>query len=111
MSWSISPDAGTGIWDGNWHNVVGTFDGSAVRLYVDGKEVGSGTPDTDAVPYNLLNGTDLEIGNYGGCSGLGYSGKIDEVKVFNRALGAQEIHLAVAASNLLPSIVPDDLVL
>jgi hypothetical protein len=111
MSWSLSPDAGSGIWDGNWHSVVGTFDGSTVRLYVDGKEVGSGTPDTAAIPYNLLNGNDLLIGNYGGCSGLGFSGKIDEVKVFNRALGAQEIRLAVDTSRLLPTNFPDDLVL
>ena len=111
MSWSISPDAGSGIWDGHWHSVVGTFDGSTVRLYVDGKEVGSGTPDTAAIPYDLPNGHDLLIGNYGGCSGLGFSGMIDEVKVFNRALGTQAIRLAVAASNLLPSSFPDDLVL
>jgi hypothetical protein len=111
MSWSLSPDAGSGIWDGHWHSVVGTFDGSTVRLYVDGKEVGSGTPDTAAIPYDLQNGTDLLIGNYGGCSGLGFSGMIDEVKVFNRALGTQEIRLAVGASNLLPSSFPDDLVL
>jgi hypothetical protein len=103
LNWTISPDAGaTAVWDGNWHSVIGTFDGSTVRLYVDGKEVGSGTADTAAVSYNLSNGNDLEIGNYGGCSGLGFSGKIDEVKVFNRALGPQEIRVAVGLSNLLP---------
>jgi hypothetical protein len=112
MSWTISPDAGSGVWDGSWHSVIGTFDGSTVRLYVDGKEVGSGTADTNAIPYNLSNGNDLLVGNYGGCSGLGFSGKIDEVKVFNRALGAQEIHLTVDASNLLlPPLAPVDLVL
>ncbi len=42
LSYNISPDAGTNIWDGNWHSVVGTFNGSEVDLYVDGKEVGSG---------------------------------------------------------------------
>jgi hypothetical protein len=103
LNWTISPDAGaTAVWDGNWHSVIGTFDGSTVRLYVDGKEVGSGTADTAAVSYNLSTGNDLEIGNYGGCSGLGFSGKIDEVKVFNRALGPQEIRVAVGLSNLLP---------
>src|SRR5205823_14394762 len=34
-----SPDAGTGIWDGKWHHVAGTYDGAALRLYVDGHEV------------------------------------------------------------------------
>jgi hypothetical protein len=111
LNWTLSPDAGTGIWDGNWHNVIGTFDGSTVRLYVDGKQVGSGTPDSNAIPYNLPNGNDLEIGNYNGCSGLGFSGKVDEVKVFDRALQPNEIHLAVLASNYLPTNFPDDLVL
>ncbi|HEX3975496.1 MAG TPA: LamG domain-containing protein [Solirubrobacteraceae bacterium] len=111
LNWTQSPDAGTGVWNGSWHNVIGTFDGSTVRLYVDGREVGSGTPDTSPIPYNLSDGNDLEIGNYSGCSGLGFSGKIDEVKAFNRVLGAQEIHLAVATSNLLPTNFPDDLVL
>jgi hypothetical protein len=29
--WS-SPDAGPGVWDGNWHLVAGTYDGQTVRL-------------------------------------------------------------------------------
>ena len=40
----LSPDAGRGIWDGHWHHVAGTFDGASVRLYVDGTQVGLGTP-------------------------------------------------------------------
>jgi hypothetical protein len=102
LSFAISPDAGTGVWDGNWHSVVGTFNGSSVNLYVDGKQVGSGTPNTTPIDYGLPTSKDLLIGNYGGCSGLDFSGKIDEVHVFNRALGAQEIHLGYVASGYLP---------
>ena len=51
MSWTISPDAGAGVWNGQWHNVVGTYNGSSVKLYVDGREVGSGTPDTAPIAY------------------------------------------------------------
>ena len=25
-----------GVWDGQWHHAVGTYDGSEIRLYVDG---------------------------------------------------------------------------
>ena len=42
LSYTISPDAGTDIWDGNWHSVDRHL--QRVRrcdLYVDGKEVGS----------------------------------------------------------------------
>lgn len=53
------------------------------------------------------------IGNYPGCPSLdlGFSGKIDEVHVFNRALGADEIHRGYFYSQYLSSAFPDDLVL
>ena len=111
LGFTASADGGTGIWDGKWHNVIGTFDGSAVHLYIDGKEVGSGVPVSSPIAYNVPTTTDLLIGNYDGCGGFGFDGKIDEVKVFNRALGPQEIHLAYFGSQLLPSNFPDDLVL
>jgi hypothetical protein len=111
LTFALSPDAGTGIWDGKWHSVVGTFDGSTVRLYVDGKEVGTGTPNTTPIDYGLPTSSDLMIGNYAGCSGLDFSGKIDEVHLFDRALGAQEVHLGYVASQYLPQQFPDDAVL
>jgi hypothetical protein len=111
LTYSVSPDAGTGLWDGNWHSVVGTFNGSSVALYVDGKQVGSGTPNTAPIGYGLPTSSDLMIGNYPGCSGLDFSGKIDEVHLFNRALGAPEIHLGYVASQYLPQQFPDDAVL
>jgi hypothetical protein len=107
----VSPDAGTGVWDGKWHNVLGTFDGSAVRVYVDGQEVGTGTPDSTPIPYAMPSGTDLAIGNYPWCPGLGFRGDIDEVKVFNRALGSSEISLGYQASRVLPFGSPVDLIL
>jgi hypothetical protein len=110
-SYGISPDAGAGIWNGQWHNVVGTYDGSTVRLYVDGQQVGSGTADKAPIGYPAVSSNDLLIGNFPGCSELGFSGRIDEVKLFDRALGATEIKLGVGLSRLLPSISPFDVVL
>jgi hypothetical protein len=88
-----SPDAGRGIWDGNWHHVVGTYDGFSVRLYVDGGEVGTGTPTTIPIAYNLPTSNDLFLGGYGNSSYAGYyySGSIDEVSIFNRPLSNSEI--------------------
>jgi hypothetical protein len=111
LSWTISPAAAPSIWNGQWHNVIGTYDGSSVRLYVDGRQVGSGTADTAPIAYGLPTASDLQIGNYAGCTGLGYSGGIDEVKVFNRPLGGVEIALAYQLSRLLPSGAPFDLIL
>jgi Concanavalin A-like lectin/glucanases superfamily len=111
LTYAISPDAGTGIWDGNWHSVIGTFNGSSVDLYVDGKEVGTGTRNTTPIDYGLPTSSDLMIGDYAGCSGLDFSGNIDEVHVFNRALGAQEIHFGYVASDYIPQQFFDDAIL
>lgn len=83
----LSPDAGTGIWDNNWHHVVGTYDGLNVRLYEDGTEIGSGTPTTVNIVYNTDN---FYVGrSYG--SGYYFHGIIDEVKIYNRALTDTEV--------------------
>ncbi len=111
LSWTVSPDAGRGEWNGQWHNVVGTYDGSSVRLYVDGRQVGSGTPDTAPIAYGLPTSNDLAIGDYPWCPASDFNGTIDEVKVFNRALGPQEIGLGYGLSRLLPTSFPFDLIL
>lgn len=110
-SYGISPDAGPSIWNGQWHNVVGTYDGSSVRLYVDGQQVGAGTSDKTPIGYPAVSSNDLLIGNFPGCSETGFSGRVDEVKLFDRALGATEIKLGVGLSRLLPSFSPFDVVL
>jgi hypothetical protein len=74
------------IWDGQWHHVVGTYDGSKVRLYLDGAEVGAGTPTTISIYYTE---GDLSIGRYG--TSWYYSGLIDEVVIYDRALSPEEI--------------------
>ncbi len=110
LSFTLSPDAGQSVWNGQWHNVVGTYDGSSVRLYLDGQQVGSGTPDTAPIAYGLPTSNDLLIGDYRGCSGLDFSGKTDEVKVFARALDASEIALGYRFSRSLPASFPFDLI-
>jgi hypothetical protein len=90
LSFKTSPDAGTGVWDGNWHLVTGTFDGSTLRLYIDGVQIGSGTPWTTPIGYALQN-NNLFFGAYGGCQGFDYPGVIDETEIWNRALSATEI--------------------
>jgi hypothetical protein len=113
VSYVMSPAASSGIWNGKWHNVIGTFDGSTVRMYVDGKQVGSGTPDTTPLTDGMPSSNDLMIGTYPGCSGqnLTFTGKVDEGKLFDRALGSQEISLGYLASRLMPQSSPIDLIL
>jgi len=91
LTYSLSPDAGTGVWDGTWHFVVGTYDGATVKLYVDGVQVASGTPFTGAVGYGMTNGNDLFIGHYDGCPDHDFAGLIDEPQVWSRALSPSDI--------------------
>ena len=102
----LSPDAGAGIWDGKWHHVAGSFDGAALHLFVDGIEVGSGTAVTTTIAYGLSGGdvtNDLFIGDYNPhCTGclLGpyaFTGGVDEVELFQRALSPAEITAISAA--------------
>jgi concanavalin A-like lectin/glucanase superfamily protein len=86
-----SPDAGAALWDGNWHFVAGTFDGAIVRLYVDGIQVGTGTPAPIVINYNLPNNDKFYIGAYRGSCELRFNGDVDEVQIFGRALSAAEV--------------------
>ena len=87
------------MWNGAWHHVAGTYDGASVRLYVDGAQVGTGTPASGPIAYGLASSNRLAIGNYAGnlpdppeCSeNTAFGADIDEVRVFNRALSQQEI--------------------
>jgi hypothetical protein len=69
-----------------WHLVTGTYDGTVGRLYVDGALVSS---ETFTAPPN--RNYPLYIGRYYGANGWSWSGAIDEVRLYNRALTAAEV--------------------
>jgi hypothetical protein len=104
VDFRISPEESTAIWDGRWHVVAGSYDGSTVRLYVDGAEVGSGTsvPLPGSIAYGLPSGGG-QIGAYDGGCDLSFVGDIDEVSVWNTALPVSQIFPRVQA--LLSSIL------
>jgi hypothetical protein len=92
------------IWDGNWHHIVGTYDGAKVRLYVDGAQVGTETATTVNIAYNTDN---LYIGSYG--NGYYYKGLMDEVKIYGRALDYSEVisHYGQIPENKSYARIPD----
>src|SRR5262249_42596446 len=69
-----------------WSHLASTFDGSALRLYVNGIQVASRA---QSVPIQTSSGA-LTIGG-DGLYGQFWIGKIDEVRIYNRALTATEI--------------------
>lgn len=78
-AYTLSADAGTDIWDGAWHTVVGAFNGSSVRLFVDGAEVGDPVAAPLEIGYDLPDTQDFFLGDYAGPCGtpLGFVGDID----------------------------------
>jgi len=76
--------------DGSFRFLVGTFDGSNVKFYLDGilKATGSW-----ANPIDYTNVNDPMIGavNIGGTPSLHINSKIDDLKVFDRAITPDEV--------------------
>jgi len=70
-----------------YSHVVGTFDGSIIRLYIDGALV--------ANTLNMIDLPDRGVGFAIGAKGDGvpgyFDGRLDEVAVYDRALSAAEI--------------------
>jgi hypothetical protein len=75
--------------DGGWHYAVTTYDGSAFRLYVDGIESSSNlAPEENP---SIHGEGSFRIGAGELSSGRGYTGYVDEVRIWDRALSTQEV--------------------
>jgi hypothetical protein len=72
---------------GVWYYVVGTFDGTNLRIYLNGieKAVTSASGNISSYDTNFL------IGKMGASESYFFNGSIDEVAIYNRALSAAEI--------------------
>lgn len=79
-------NSGSGLNDGNWHQVALTYDGSNLKSYIDGELTA-----TNSVSGNL-NGIASEIGRYLSNSYVA-NGLIDDVRIYDRALSEEEISL------------------
>jgi hypothetical protein len=100
----VSPDAGPGVWDGNWHQLTGVYDGQVVRIYVDGQQVGSGTDSLTGGSIEYSNGRtangDLVIGDFSSPPSPSLFGRdIDEVKLFDHALTDSDVATTFANQN------------
>jgi subtilisin len=70
---------------GNWTHLVGTFDGAALRLYVNGT-LASSAPATAA-----SGGSGVTLVGRLGSNIYAFTGTLDEVAVFPNALGAERV--------------------
>jgi hypothetical protein len=77
--------------DGEWHHVAGVYDGTEYILYVDGVQDGPSVP--AAGPIAQTTSHKLTIGAFERQSVVSkfYDGFIDEVRIYDRALSAEDI--------------------
>jgi len=73
--------------NGEWHHVVGTYDGSVLKTYVDGKLEG----EASHVGSIDLNGRNVNIGKNPAQNDQNFEGAIDEVMIYARDLS--ELHV------------------
>ena len=89
LNYTLSNDAGQGVWDGAWHTVIGAYDGGRLRLWVDGRQVGEPVAVDVTIGYGLPTDDAFYIGTYAGpCPNeMGFRGDIDGVALIGRYAG------------------------
>lgn len=83
----------TAVNDGVWHHVVATYDGSGstsgIIFYIDGISKTTVSV-TNTSPGSIANAASFFVGGVSQAS-HGFPGSIDDVRIYNRVLGATEI--------------------
>ncbi len=82
---SLTPDT--------WYHVAGTYDGTTMRIFLDGSEIGNFNPVNPGVDHAGQN-LNLKIGAFEGNGAAiinNYRGKLDEVRIWNYARTDVEI--------------------
>jgi subtilisin family serine protease len=91
---------------GQWLHVVGTYDGTTVRLYVNGVEHFS-TPHSGTFAAGT---TRVVVGSShndaAGTPSEGFNGVIDEMRLYGRALTAQEVNALFVATGTSTNLPP-----
>jgi hypothetical protein len=98
-SGTIQATGATALSTGTGYDVVATYDGSNVYLYVDG-ELQNTTATSGAIVYGTTNA--LSIGGVTGSGRTGFAGTIDEVAVYGSALSTTQVqnHWNAAAAEV-----------
>ena len=74
---------------GKWYHVAATYDGADMLLYVNGKVAGKNT--IGQVKLIAVEGEPLVIGSRPPNMDRGFDGVVDDVRMYNKALSAEDI--------------------
>ncbi|HMH58850.1 MAG TPA: LamG domain-containing protein [Galbitalea sp.] len=103
---TFTPSAG--VEDGKWHQVVETFSGTAITVYIDGVSLGSQamTRNTVIDSYGLQIGDVVDPGD--GNSGFNFKGSLDEFSIYSAALTQTDVtnHYQLGANTSADSTGP-----
>jgi predicted ribosomally synthesized peptide with SipW-like signal peptide len=91
------------VTDGDWHHVVGVYDGTNVNIFIDGTQ--ENTKITSVVMG--ANNKSARIGASHDPSHY-FNGLIDEVKIYDRALDSAEVLKHYDTTNPLSTSVPEN---
>ncbi|MCA8949635.1 MAG: LamG domain-containing protein [Planctomycetes bacterium] len=87
-------ETAAGTWSaGEWHHVTGTWDGTTAHIYIDGVDMALTTVGTPSDPV-------AAVGGIGNLAFQGWTGEIDDVRVYGESLGASTV--TALFDNLVP---------
>ena len=79
-------------WNNTWHHVAGTYDGSYLKVYIDGvlKNTRNHSGQIQSCGYPVNIGRNAEV------SGRTFNGLIDNVRIYNTVLNSSQLNKAQA---------------
>jgi Concanavalin A-like lectin/glucanases superfamily len=108
-SFAVGTEVNSGLQDrmipfGSWHFIGMTYDGMAVRFYIDGAK------DTTISRSGVVrtNTNPLQIGHHGGDNTF-FEGSLGDIRIYNRALTDQEILALYQEGGYLPPLTKPSL--
>lgn len=100
--WNIANSASQ-ISTNAWHHIAGTWDGTILRIYVDGTEMDTttpgGSPTSTSDPFRIGSRWDASGSHK-------YKGRIDEIAIYGTALSAPRILAHYLAGSTTPTGLP-----
>ncbi len=99
-------NTGSTIPQNQWHCLVATFENGIQKIYLDGVLM-----QTDNTGFNVLNqctNSDIQIGSWWSFDPQWFKGKIDDVRIYNRALNVAEVNSLCLNVTVTPDFeIPD----